>query len=112
MKIIRLLDGLPDHFDIEVGNKAFHLVHGYPADNRYDRIWGRPKKTDELPMSGTTVIVGHTPTVYLTGDEGKPFCIWHGNGMIDIDCGCGYGNKTENRRLACLRLDDMREFYI
>lgn len=110
MKVIQFIQNLPDHFDIEVAGKMFHLVHGYPADNWYDRIWKRPKRVDELPMSGTTVIIGHTPTVFLTGDDGKPFRIWHGNGIIDIDCGCG--KKTENRRLACLRLDDMREFYV
>ena len=40
----------------------------------------------------------------------EPFKIWYGDGIIDIDCGCG--NKTDLRRLACLRLEDMAEFYI
>ncbi len=31
--------------------------------------------------------------------------------MIDIDCGCGNRNAA-HRRLACLRLDDMAEFYV
>ncbi len=31
--------------------------------------------------------------------------------MIDIDCGCGH-QKTAYRRLACLRLDDLAEFYV
>ena len=46
----------------------------------------------------------------IHGDMDSPFAIWFGSGIIGIDCGCG--NKTENRRLACLRLDDMREFYV
>ena len=50
------------------------------------------------------------PTCYMSGDMESPFAVWHGNGLIDIDCGCG--NKTELRRLACLRLDDLKEFYI
>ena len=29
----------------------------------------------------------------------------------DCDCGCGH-HRTEHRRLACLRLDDMAEFYV
>lgn len=37
--------------------------------------------------------------------------IWHGNNIIDIDCGCG-NLRSEHRRLACLRLDDMAEFYV
>ena len=31
--------------------------------------------------------------------------------IIDIDCGCG-NLRSEHRRLACLRLDDMAEFYV
>jgi hypothetical protein len=34
--------------------------------------------------------------------------IWHGGQMIGIDCGSGYPDVG---RLACLRLDDMKEFY-
>ena len=108
-KILRFLSELPDHADITVGGREFHLVHGCPADNRSDRIWNRPENNEEAPLPGVTVIVGHTPTVYLNGDDGQPHRIWHGNGIIDIDCGCG--NKTELRRLACLRLNDMKEFY-
>ena len=109
-KILRFLQDLPDHVDLEVGDNAFHLVHGYPAKDKNRRIWDRPSADEVEPVAGTIVIVGHTPTVYLNGDDGKPFRIWHGNGIIDIDCGCG--NKTELRRLACLRLDDMQEFYV
>ena len=36
--------------------------------------------------------------------------IIHAPGLIAIDCGCG--NATDLRRLACLRLDDLKEFYI
>ena len=37
-------------------------------------------------------------------------CCIAGIGLIVIDCGCGSG--YELRRLACLRLDDMEEFYV
>lgn len=40
----------------------------------------------------------------------SPFEIFHAPGLIGIDCGCG--NETDLRRLACLRLEDMREFYV
>ncbi len=109
-EILRFVRNLPDHLDIEVSGRKFHLVHGYPDLTKENRIWGRPEVGQPAPMPGTTVIVGHTPTVHLRGDDGKPFRIWHGNGIIDIDCGCG--NVTKLRRLACLRLDDMEEFYI
>lgn len=43
--------------------------------------------------------------------------IWRSSRQIGIDCGSGYPEFTDPAlrqywgRLACLRLDDMREFY-
>jgi hypothetical protein len=34
----------------------------------------------------------------------------HAEGFIDIDCGCCV--DTPESRLGCLRLDDMKEFYV
>lgn len=109
-RILWFLEKLPDHLDIEVAGKRYHLVHALPSEDPQARIWERPKPGDPPYSEDRVAIVGHTPTCYLTGDMDNPFAIWHGNGIIDIDCGCG--NKEENRRLACLRLDDMREFYV
>lgn len=109
-KILQYIQSLPDHLDIEVNDNKFHLVHGMPGSDRDSRVWDRPEVGAPAPMPGVTVIVGHTPTVYLNGDDGEPFRIWHGEGIICIDCGCG--NATDLRRLACLRLDDMKEFYV
>lgn len=116
LKILRFAQELPDHLEIEVNGQQFYLVHGNVSDNRHDRIWSRPEPPPETPpLPGKTVIVGHTCTYYLNTlveghDENGPFEIFYAPGLIDIDCGCG--NKTELRRLACLRLDDMKEFYI
>lgn len=65
----------------------------------------------QKPLSGHICIVGHTPTVFLTDGHDEDFSIWHGDGILDIDCGCG-SMKAAHRRLACLRLDDMAEFYV
>ncbi len=36
----------------------------------------------------------------------------HGERMIGTDCGSGFPeNRPERGSLACLRLEDMREFY-
>lgn len=116
LEILRFIQELPDHLDIEVDGREFHLVHGMPGDNKHDRIWGRP----DLPPAGhplpdKTTIIGHTCTYYLNifvdgYNEDGPYEIFYSPGLIDIDCGCG--NETDLRRLACLRLDDMKEFYI
>ena len=112
-QILNFISKLPVALDIEVNGRKFHLVHGWPADNDEDRIWGRPMDgIGELWEEDVTPIIGHTPTIYLyPNDHISPFEIYHSPlGYIAIDCGCG--NKTERRRLACLRLDDMKEYYI
>lgn len=109
-RILRFMAGLPECVDITVNGRHFHLVHGYPAGDRHGRIWGRPDPAASAPLENCTAIVGHTPTSLITGDNDSPLKIWHGKGVICIDCGCGH--KTDLRRLACLRLDDMAEFYV
>lgn len=109
-QVLRYLDKLPDYLEIDVNGKGYHLVHASPSDNREDRIWKRPNPEGPPYYNDRTVIVGHTPTCHMYGDFESPLRIWYGNGIIDIDCGCG--NKSKLRRLACLRLDDLKEFYI
>lgn len=116
LRILRYIQELPDHLEIEVNGRQFYLVHGMAGDNREDRIWGRPEPPPtEPPIPGTTIICGHTCVFYMYQhvegyDEKALFKIFHAPGLIDIDCGCG--NDTDLRRLACLRLDDMAEFYV
>ena len=94
-----------------MGGQRFHLVHGYPGEGHETRIWGRVEPDNRSPFPDTICIVGHTPTVFLTDGHDEDFSIWHGDGILDIDCGCG-SMKAAHRRLACLRLDDMAEFYV
>jgi len=109
-EILGFIAGLPDFMEVEVGGKKYHLVHGYPAANKHNRIWGRPVPNAERPFDDATAIIGHTPTIFLNGNDEAPLRIWRGNGIVDIDCGCGSGSKLRN--LACLRLEDMAEFYV
>ena len=110
-RILRFLSGLPDSLDLTVGKQNFHLVHGFPGYDHDTRIWGWVEPDSVSPYEDTACIVGHTPTVFLTGRMEENSSVWHGNGIIDIDCGCGHRNEPL-RRLACLRLEDMTEFYV
>ena len=109
-RILRFLSQLPDHLDIEVEGRKFHLVHGMPSDDPHVRLWGRPEADSLAPFEDKTAIIGHTPTCFLTQDFEEDLHIWHGRGIINIDCGCGH--KNPNRKLACLRLNDRAEFYV
>lgn len=98
--------------EIEVEGRRFVLTHSgidnFQIDKPFydytpmDLLFFRPNPETEF-YRDKTVIFGHTPTKLLCGEDR----IFHGKSWIDIDCGCGWGGK-----LGCLRLDDMREFYV
>ncbi len=121
-RTLDFLRALPDCLDLEAGGRRFHLVHAFPADNTYDRVWLRPGPEAESPFpDGRIVVAGHTPVCelwgygkealrrHLEGLRDGHMWIYHGRGYLDLDCGCGYG--LPQSRLACLRLEDLAEFY-
>ena len=112
-KILDYLSKLPDHLDIEVNGKQFHLVHAYPGDDLDSRVWNRPERGEKIDYHGKMVILGHTPTLYFADHEIKEpelLKIYWGSGFVGIDCGCGHHDGR--KQLACLRLDDLAEFYV
>ena len=71
-----------------------------------DKVWLREEFYLRRGLPNLTTLFGHTPTKNLHGK----FAIWHDpvhEDKINLDCGVAYGG-----RLACLRLDDMQEFYV
>lgn len=123
-EVLAYLKALPLELSVQVGDRKFRLVHGslptcfnteggkYKTPIHY-AVWKRLEKGDR-PAAGETVIFGHTPTKYYASTD--PLRIYHGDGIIGIDCGSGYPDVPEDvfdlqGRLACLRLDDMQEFY-
>ncbi len=110
---------------ITVNGRRYRLVHAAPAElfdaaaaERYSSetefaVWFR---LEQFPvLSGAeTLVFGHTPTMYY--QSGNPLSIWRGAGAIDIDCGSGFPDYAglfhpRQGRLACLRLEDEKEFY-
>ncbi len=98
--------------ETEVGGRKFVLTHSgidnfqteKPLDDYspLDLLFYRPNAETDF-YHDKTVVFGHTPTKLLCGEDK----IFHGCSWIDIDCGCGWDGK-----LGCLRLNDMREFYV
>ena len=126
-EIFTYLRALPLNIDIEVNGTKYKLVHGAPVNhyeeykNRFDdatkfAVWKRWRKYDSEP-EGCVMIFGHTPTIEF--QNANPLKIWHAPSQkrIGIDCGSGFPEvenpkrHRHNGRLACLRLDDMTEFY-
>ena len=124
--IFRYLHSLPINLDITVNGQHYKLVHGSPielfkdCDGEYQNkieftVWNRLQPETVL-NSNKTVIFGHTPTAHF--QDKNPLKIWRGENRIGIDCGCGFPAAKDQMkrdplygRLACLRLEDMKEFY-
>ena len=108
-EVLRFIREIPTEMTVSIGGSEYLLVHGYPHQTEECRLWDRVEKDSRF--ADPYVIVGHTPTPYLTGVFDEPYKIFRGDGFCCIDCGCG-NLENKYRRLACLRLDDMEEFYV
>lgn len=111
-KILDYIESLPDYLVLD----NFVLVHGgFYIDgdedtleralfnsNTEEKVWNREFFENDQRVLDYTTIIGHTPTITFNENN-----IIHKNNKILIDCGCYFGGK-----LACIRLDDMKEFYI
>lgn len=114
--VMSFVNNLPMYIDITVGDTDFKLVHagveinedGSIKDKQDDdfMLWARNEYFME-PNPDITVISGHTPTFYIAGNDKKESSIARDGNKVFIDCGAAYGG-----RLACLRLDDMKDYYI
>lgn len=116
-EIFQFLDALPVNVDVTVNGTRYILTHAavaadYPkysykyTNERQFCVWYRYNAWDRC-SEDYTAIFGHTPTIFY--QEIIPLEIWHGDGLIGIDCGCAY--QDSGNRLACLRLDDMQVYY-
>ncbi len=113
-EIRNYIDSFMIYATVTVGGRNFHLSHTLPEydpdkdihDVTYlEFIWGEPDY-DTVYDENTLFVTGHTPTGFIDPEyEGK---IYINNNHIAIDCGAVF----DNGRLGCIRLDDLKEFYI
>ena len=121
-RILCYLRGLPTHIELEVNGKRFYLVHGFPGENVHDEVWTRPSIESLNPITDCRLIIGHTKVFNLIQpeekridyaikleDNGEHLKMLHTQEYINLDCACGYDMPIKS--LACLRLDDLTEFY-
>lgn len=116
-ELVLWIEKLPLTFVPEVNSKKFFIGHANPfRENKVDIVWDRlyPDKKiigrDEDINS--IAVVGHTPTAVFDPYSSKSKIIHNKDeSVLFIDCGAGY--PTDKRsRLACIRLDDLKEFYV
>ena len=104
---------------MEKGSKQRFLVRAWPGEN----LPGGGLFYVPNPKSGYQVIIGHTKVLSMNKSEEariryaielenieEHLKIVHAHGFVNIDCGCGYDMPI--KVLACLRLEELQEFYI
>lgn len=131
--IKNFLETLPLYEIVAVGEEQYYIAHAevYMEAGPYRRrgkeytIWGNPKNklidrlTTEIQevLPGATLVTGHRITTRYIDypynvDEPARIVKVPDKSRILIDCGCKGIQIKDNYSLGCLRLDDMKEFYI
>lgn len=123
-EIVRLLNWIPKlplFKEISVNGIDYILVHagitedilqsGKDADDYC--IWARQEFYLGDGIPGKTIVFGHTPMMSQMIDDELIVHIWRpkGKDMIGIDTGAVFSRRFGGK-LACLRLEDQKEFYV
>lgn len=120
---------MPYYQKAEVKGRNYIVVHAGYADSMENidahfgsieqfYLYARQESCQSGGVPHGTIIAGHTPTIvkesfaYNAGDVFRSYdkekdCIFY-----DIDCGCAFRNRNSNAKLACIRLEDEKIFYI
>lgn len=116
-EIMDYIKKMPLTASVTINDQEYLLLHSCPPHLYNGKtltkeavwdfsLWTRVEPEDKMP-DGRIFIFGHTPTECY--QDKLPLSIYYGEGKIGIDCGSG--NRHEVCRLACLRLEDMKEYY-
>ncbi len=129
MECMAFVKSLPLYKILEINGIFYLMVHaGMDVKNETleeacmnmdeeDALWIREPFFNSSVISSYYIIFGHTPTGALVRyaytlpegqrKRGQQFHMVFWNHRIGIDCGAAYG-----KNLGCLRLNDMKEFYV
>ena len=122
-EIVKWIENMPECKLITVNDKRFYLNHtqiaspGYFKEELSERMFPdylRYKDYYNITCKDIICIHGHIPTIQMRrwNKQCDDFTIWKNKNktIIDVDCGAGY--PEDGGMLGCLRLNDMKEFYI
>lgn len=115
-EIVKFISDFELYAKVEVNGIIYILVHAGLGNFTQDKklweyeldelVWERTNYEEQY-YDDKVVITGHTPTMLIENNP-RPGFIYKANNHIAIDCGCSFPGG----RLGCIRLDDMREFYV
>lgn len=120
---------MPYYHKVVLGSRTYIIVHaGYSesVENISEDfesleqfyLYAREESCQSGGVEHGIVIAGHTPTIARQGfayNKGEVFryfdkakdCVFY-----DIDCGCAFRSRESDARLACIRLEDEKIFYV
>ena len=120
---------MPYYHKLRIENRTYIIVHAAYSENlenigvRFGSLeqfylYAREESYQSGGIQHVTIIAGHTPMIVIERfayNDGNVFrfydkkkdCIFY-----DIDCGCVFRNRQLNAKLACIRLEDEKIFYI
>lgn len=129
-KVLKFLDSLEyfkiiddKYFLVHAGIDMFKLKEDMSGKNfeealcsqEHQLVWVRDDFFMNKGLDNYKVIFGHNPRPYLdeklNKEPEKPYKIWFDKKYNDKIC-IDTANCYEEGRMACLRLDDMAEFYV
>ena len=120
---------MPYYYELKVGNKSYVIVHaGYiKKTENIDTLFSTPEefylyaREEGYRLGGKRhgmIIAGHTPTIVkgeFTYNGGQVFRFYDKEKdctFYDIDCGCVFRERKPSAKLACIRLEDEKIFYV
>ncbi len=115
--ILEYLEEFSLHEELRVDGQDFIVTHsglaGFDPEKSlddyalFDFLTARPEPGEKF-FEEKRLIFGHTPT-YEYGNKYRGQIV-KTESFINVNCGCG--DVKSGGRLACLRLNDMKEFYV
>lgn len=133
-EILSYLENLKLYEEITVNKQSYFLVHAglnipqrlfklnnkeiIKLQNEQDFLWSRDEfYTKKALGKKTKIVFGHCSTYEINARTTKytwdKLYIWHDKKYKDkIGIDCGSSMRIMGGRLGCLRLDDMKEFYV
>ena len=122
-EVLLWIEDMPEMKIVTVEGRRFFLNHTQVPSEEYfkedltDRLFPEYSKYKDyynLNIKDIIAVHGHIPTMQMRtwNNQEKSNAIWKNKTgtIIDIDCGAGY--PKEGGCLGCLRLNDMKEFYV
>lgn len=120
---------MPYHWEAEIAGRNYIAVHAGYADSlenvggRFDSLeqfflYAREESIQSGGAAHSTIIAGHTPTIVMESfayNTGNVFCYYDAARdcvFYDIDCGCVFRRRNQQAKLACIRLEDEKVFYV